>query len=74
MRLLWLGLQSERYRAKLGQRVSFADGYPLLLIGEAALSDLNGRMAAPQRMSQFRPNLVFRGGAPFAEDGSYNFV
>ncbi|WP_409422036.1 YcbX family protein [Pseudaeromonas sp. ZJS20] len=69
VRLLWLGLQSERYRAKLGQRVSFADGYPLLLIGEAALSDLNGRMAEPQRMSQFRPNLVFRGGTPFAEDG-----
>jgi uncharacterized protein len=52
--------------------VSFADGYPLLAIGEAALAELNHRLTAaseaPVPMDRFRPNLVFQGGAPHAED------
>ncbi len=68
-RLLWLGESSPRYRAKLQQHVSFADGYPLLLISQASLDDLNRRSPTPQRMEQFRPNLVVSGTAAFAEDG-----
>lgn len=68
-RLLWLGETSPRYRQKLGQRVSFADGYPLLLLTSASLADLNRRTPEPQQMSQFRPNLVVSGTLPFAEDG-----
>ncbi len=52
-----------------GTRVSFADAYPLLLISEESLSDLNGRMATPVPMNRFRPNLVVRGGGAFFEDG-----
>lgn len=48
--------------------VSFADGYPLLLIGESSLADLNARLADPVPMNRFRPNLVVGGLAPFAED------
>lgn len=48
--------------------LSFADGYPLLIIGEASLADLNGRLESPVPMNRFRPNLVFEGGAPFVED------
>lgn len=48
--------------------VSFADGFPLLLIGEASLADLNSRLAAPVPMNRFRPNLVVTGAAPYAED------
>ena len=51
-----------------GQLVSFADGYPFLLIGEAALADLNTRLAQPVPMNRFRPNLVFGGGAPYDDD------
>lgn len=68
-RLLWLGAVSGRYREKIGTRVSFADAYPLLLISEASLSDLNLRSDALHRMSQFRANLVVSGTTPFAEDG-----
>ncbi|GAA4433881.1 MOSC domain-containing protein [Pontibacter saemangeumensis] len=57
-----------------GEVVSFADGYPFLLIGQAALDDLNSRLAQPVLMNQFRPSLVFRGGAPFAEDGWGEFT
>ncbi|GHA16422.1 hybrid-cluster NAD(P)-dependent oxidoreductase [Oceanisphaera arctica] len=69
VQLLWVGEQSGRYRDKLGIAVSFADGYPLLLISEASLTDLNLRADARQEMSQFRTNLVVTGTRPFEEDG-----
>ncbi|MGH7784281.1 MAG: MOSC domain-containing protein, partial [Candidatus Binatia bacterium] len=49
--------------------VSFADGYPLMVIGAASLDELNSRLAHPVPMNRFRPNLVVSGSAAFAEDG-----
>lgn len=49
-------------------RVAFADGFPLLLIGEASLADLSERIGRPMEMLRFRPNLVIEGSAAFAED------
>jgi uncharacterized protein YcbX len=50
----------------------FADGFPLLLISEASLADLNRRLLAQARaplpMNRFRPNLVIAGIAAFEED------
>ncbi|WP_353175906.1 MOSC N-terminal beta barrel domain-containing protein [Salinisphaera sp. T5B8] len=66
--LLWLGEQSPRYRDKIDTRVSFADGYPLLLTSEASLADLNARTDGTHVMAQFRPNLVVADTAAFAED------
>lgn len=48
--------------------VSFADGYPCLLIGQASLDGLNEKLADPVRMDRFRPNFVFTGGQPHIED------
>lgn len=62
--------------------VSFADGYPLMVIGEASLADLNGRIAGdnedgeeadrnvrvPLPMNRFRPNIVVSGSEAYAED------
>lgn len=58
----------EKY-AQPGDEVSFADGFPLLLISQAALDDLNDRLAQPVTMTRFRPNLVVAGTVPHAEDG-----
>lgn len=58
----------QRYAAD-GDRVGFADGFPLLLLSEASLDDLNGRLRNPVGMDRFRPNLVVAGCEPFAEDG-----
>ena len=55
-------------RARPGDIVSFADGYPLLLISEASLSDLNARLDTPLEMRRFRPNLVISECSPYAED------
>ena len=56
-----------------GQLVSFADGYPFLLAGEAALADLNTRLPEPVPMNRFRPNLVFGGGAAYEDDAWEQF-
>lgn len=55
--------------SQLGDEVSFADAFPLLLISRAALDGLNARLAKPVSMLQFRPNLVVDGVAAHAEDG-----
>lgn len=52
-----------------GHRVAFADAYPLLVVSEASLADLNLRIEEPLPMDRFRPNLVVTGCPPFAEDG-----
>jgi uncharacterized protein YcbX len=54
-------------------RVSFADGYPLLLTALGSLAALgqwlteDGHQAVP--MTRFRPSVVLAGSAPWAEDG-----
>lgn len=48
---------------------SLSDGFPYLIISQASLDDLNGRLAAPLPMDRFRPNLVIGGGDAFQEDG-----
>lgn len=55
--------------AHSGEEVSFADGFPLLLISQAALDTLNERLASPVDMLRFRPNLIVTGTAAHAEDG-----
>jgi uncharacterized protein YcbX len=57
-------------------RVSFADGYPLLLATEESLAALNELIAegpnvqeGPIPMIRFRPNLVVAGAPAWAEDG-----
>jgi uncharacterized protein YcbX len=50
----------------------FADGYPLLVLGTASLTDLNARLAArgigALPMNRFRPNVVLEGLPAYAED------
>jgi uncharacterized protein YcbX len=59
-------------KARPGDRVSLADGYPLLAISTASLADLNARLQAqggpPLPMNRFRPNVVIGGCAAYAED------
>lgn len=51
-----------------GDEVSFADGFPLLLLSEAALQQLNHRSGHSLDLRRFRPNLVVAGTEPHAED------
>lgn len=56
--------------------VSFADGYPIMVVSEASLEDLNSRLLReteedigdPLPMNRFRPNLVVSDSEPYIED------
>lgn len=62
-------------RTEPGDRVSFADGYPLLLTTEESLAALNDHIAdgpladeGPLPMIRFRPSVVVQGAPAWAED------
>jgi uncharacterized protein YcbX len=63
---------SVKWTGGMPSQTRFADGYPLLLIGQSSLDDLNGRLRAAGRstlpMDRFRPNLVVDGLEAFEED------
>jgi uncharacterized protein YcbX len=59
---------NEIYAINADDHTGFADGYPILLISEEGLKDLNSRLETPLPMNRFRPNIVVKGGEPFAED------
>jgi hypothetical protein len=78
VRLVWLDDPTRRavdpaYAAPT-DRVSFADGYPLLLANVASLEKLNGWLAESGSdevdlpMTRFRPNVVVAGAPAWAED------
>ncbi|MFC5409817.1 MOSC domain-containing protein [Larkinella bovis] len=59
--------------ARLDDVVSFADGFPYLVISADSLDELNRRVEKPLGMSRFRPNLVVQGVKPHDEDTWYRF-
>lgn len=54
--------------AQTGDITAFSDGFPILLISQASLNDLNNRLKKPVSMKRFRPNIVVTGCEAFAED------
>lgn len=62
----------EARHARPGDRVGFADAYPVLVASLSSLADLGVRLVngggQPLPMNRFRPNIVVAGGAPYAED------
>lgn len=54
--------------AKNDENVSFADGFPFLIISQASLDNLNSKLTEPIIMNRFRPNFVITGTTPHAED------
>jgi len=62
----------ENYRLSNDNQVSFADGFPYLLISEPSLDDLNARLLSQNlstvEMSRFRPNLVVSATGAYEED------
>jgi uncharacterized protein len=47
---------------------SFSDGYPVLLLSEESMLDLNSRLEVELPINRFRPNLVIKGCLPYEED------
>lgn len=56
------------YAINPDDHTGFADGYPILIISEESLQDLNSKLDSPLPMNRFRPNIVVKGTEAFAED------
>ena len=73
LRLVYMPDYSERLvdedYALHNDLTSFSDGFPILMIGQSSLDDLNSRLEHPVGMDRFRPNIVINGSAAFEEDG-----
>ncbi len=65
-------LASRRWTGAIEAENAFSDGFPLLVVSSASLSELNRRLALqghdPVTMQRFRPNLVFSGLDAHGED------
>ena len=58
-----------KYAPNPQDHIYFPDGYPLLLISEESLEELNRRLDEPLPMNRFRANIVIKGsGIPHTED------
>ena len=57
-----------------GDMVSFADGYPFLILGEPSMAFLNSKLEVQLSIRRFRPNFVFSGNAPHEEDNWKRFT
>jgi uncharacterized protein YcbX len=61
-------LSSHEWTQGVDAENRFSDAFPVLVIGEESLDDLNSRLDAPLPMNRFRPNIVIRGLGPHGED------
>ena len=65
-------LASKKWTNKVDAPTRFADGFPILLISQGSLDDLNRKLQAKSRealpMNRFRPNIVIDGVEAFEED------
>jgi uncharacterized protein len=78
-RLVYMHEESQRktdaqYSLNGEEITSFSDGYPILIIGQSSLDDLNNRLENPVNINRFRPNFVFTNGEPFEEDAWHEFT
>ena len=76
-RLVYMPDDSERKvdnnYAHQGELTAFSDGYPILMLSEETLNDLNSRLSVPVPVDRFRPNIVITGAYPFQEDDMKEF-
>jgi hypothetical protein len=62
--------QVDRQYAHEGDRVGFADGFPVLIASLSSLADLNARLERPIGIDRFRPNIVIEGAEAWAEEAA----
>jgi uncharacterized protein YcbX len=51
-----------------GHNTAFPDGFPMLIISQASVDNLNSKLEHKLSMNRFRPNIVVEGCEPWAED------
>ena len=56
-----------------GEIVGYTDGYPVLVLGEESMAQLNSKLDVALPINRFRPNITFCGGQPHDEDSWKEF-
>lgn len=71
-------IASAKWTGEVEAPTLFSDGFPMLLISEESLADLNDKLKAqgrlPLSMNRFRPNIVINGVDAFEEDHAESVV
>ncbi|MDA0683740.1 MAG: MOSC domain-containing protein [Bacteroidetes bacterium] len=72
VQLVWMPPMADRPIdpdfSKPTDQVSFADGYPILVLGSASIEELNQRLTEPIPLNRFRANIIVSGARPWQED------
>jgi uncharacterized protein len=63
-----------RYARNTEDITAFSDGYPILLLSEASLANLNSRLPEALPVNRFRPNLVISHTDAYEEDRMEHFI
>lgn len=66
--LVYFSENSNRCVKNKQTQVAFADGYPLLLVNQTSVEQLNTHLDEAVTALHFRPNIVFKGESAFIED------
>ena len=79
IRMVYMPDESHRkteidYSLKGDEITSFSDGYPILIVGQTSLDNLNTKLVEPITINRFRPNFVFTGGQAFEEEEWHEFT
>jgi uncharacterized protein YcbX len=61
-------LSNKTWTGDIDAEVAFNDGFSILVISEASLTELNQKLKVPVTMARFRPNLVLSGLDAHGED------
>jgi uncharacterized protein len=64
----------ERYAVTKNEITSFSDAYPILIVSQESMNDLNSRLPDELPMTRFRPNMVVAGCEPYEEDTMRHFI
>ena len=72
LRLVWMPDSTHRQTdlewSEEGDQVSFADGYPILILSEASVASINDRLEQPLPADRYRANVILAGPAAWEED------
>jgi uncharacterized protein YcbX len=72
VRLAWMPPGARRIAdsmyAQNEARVSFADGFPILVLGTTSIAELNQRLDQPVLLNRFRANVLVGNSKPWEED------
>lgn len=78
VRLVKMVNRKARYRrlftAPFSTFVSYADGYPYLILSEASMHLLNAKMTTPLNINRFRANIIIESCAAHEEDNLLEFM